>query len=82
VRGLYSNIYESYNYFTAAYWWCVFSSCQPSAVSRKSSGQTLRLLDAPFPVSVAVNMDKLKNLPRYREIVIQEFSSITAENAM
>jgi endo-1,4-beta-xylanase len=59
-----------------------FSSCQPSAVSRKASGQTPRLLDAPFPVGVAVNMDKLKDLPRYREIVIQEFSSITAENAM
>lgn len=58
-------------------------ACKPALVRQtQSDAKQPHLLDAPFPVGVAVNIDKLKNLPVYRQIVIQEFSSITAENAM
>ncbi len=56
-------------------------ACQPMPKNTTVT-QAPRLRDAPFPVGVAVNMNKLKNLPVYREIVINEFSSITAENYM
>jgi endo-1,4-beta-xylanase len=59
------------------------AACQPSLLKQaKPHVNRLRLQDAPFPVGVAVNIEKLKNLPPYRQIVIEEFSSITAENAM
>jgi endo-1,4-beta-xylanase len=58
-------------------------ACQPTGrMSRKGIAQKPHLLDAPFPVGVGVSMEKLKNLPPYRQIVIEEFSSITAENVM
>ncbi|MBC7616010.1 MAG: endo-1,4-beta-xylanase [Pedobacter sp.] len=40
------------------------------------------LKDMPFPFGAAVNVSLLRNNVQYKELVIKEFSSITAENAM
>lgn len=40
------------------------------------------LREAPFKFGGAININALKNDEKYREIVVREFSSITAENAM
>ncbi|MDR1865463.1 MAG: endo-1,4-beta-xylanase [Bacteroidales bacterium] len=42
--------------------------------------QSLR--DAPFPAGVAIAPNSLRNIAAYRELVIREASTITAENAM
>ncbi|TKC06810.1 endo-1,4-beta-xylanase [Pedobacter polaris] len=36
----------------------------------------------PFPVGAALNVGSLKNNTNYRNLVIKEFNSVTAENAM
>ncbi len=36
----------------------------------------------PFPVGAAVNVNLLKSNTKYRDLVIKEFNSVTAENAM
>ncbi|UKT65240.1 endo-1,4-beta-xylanase [Pedobacter mucosus] len=38
--------------------------------------------DMPFPMGAAVNVNLLKSNTNYRNLVIKEFNSITAENAM
>ncbi len=40
------------------------------------------LKDAPYKIGAALNMNSLRNREIYRNTVISEFSSITAENAM
>lgn len=40
------------------------------------------LREAPFKIGAAVSVNPLKNDTKYRDILIKEFSSITAENAM
>lgn len=42
--------------------------------------ETLR--EAPYPIGAAISMGPLRNSEAYRQTVIQEMSSITAENAM
>src|SRR5687767_1628124 len=60
------------------------AACQTTKTGNTSntSARQTYLRKASFPVGVAVSMNKLKNLPVYRDIVIREFSSITAENNM
>lgn len=41
-----------------------------------------RLKVAPYPVGAAVVMDNLKNSQKYRDAIVREYNSITAENAM
>ena len=40
------------------------------------------LREAPYPIGAALNVNTLKNNQKYRETVIREMNSITAENAM
>ncbi|MFT3737675.1 MAG: endo-1,4-beta-xylanase [Breznakibacter sp.] len=40
------------------------------------------LKDAPYPVGGALNISSLKNNETYRNTVLREYSTITAENAM
>lgn len=40
------------------------------------------LKNAPYPIGTAINYNLLNSNPTYRNTVINEFSSITAENAM
>jgi len=40
------------------------------------------LKEAPYPIGAAINVNTLKNNEAYRNTVISEMSSITAENAM
>lgn len=63
----------------------VFSSCsnndsEPAGPAIPIEDQTLK--NAPYPVGAAVNITSLKNSEKYRETVIHEMSSLTAENAM
>lgn len=45
--------------------------------------QTIEYLkEGPYPMGAALNMNALRNKEIYRNTVIREFSSITAENAM
>lgn len=36
----------------------------------------------PFPIGASINVELLKNNPAYRKLVVREFNSVTAENAM
>jgi len=51
---------------------------------QKASFQGCDLLSlyqkAPYPIGVAVDVDKLETVDKYRTIVLQQFNSITAEN--
>jgi len=40
------------------------------------------LLSSPYPFGVAITMNQLKTNAKYRDIIIKEIQSITAENAM
>lgn len=40
------------------------------------------LKEAPYLMGAAINVKNLKEIPQYRDLVLKEMSSITAENAM
>jgi len=45
-------------------------------------GQDSKLKNAPYPFGAAINVSTLRNNETYRQTVIDEMSSVTAENAM
>ncbi|WP_051292746.1 endo-1,4-beta-xylanase [Olivibacter sitiensis] len=53
----------------------------PEPEEEQTADTSLRNL-SPFPFGAAVNINLLKNRPAYRNLVIEEFNSVTAENAM
>lgn len=53
-----------------------------SPPAQPAISQTGSLKDMPFPFGAAVNASLLKSNVMYKELVVKEFSSLTAENAM
>ncbi len=53
----------------------------PGASLSKAALPSLKSI-APFPVGAAVGIKHLRNNPRYRSLVAEQFNSITAENVM
>ncbi|RZK38710.1 MAG: endo-1,4-beta-xylanase [Pedobacter sp.] len=57
------------------------TSIDPPVVN-PPTGSTTTLKDMPFPFGASVNASLLRNNTAYRALVVKEFGSITAENAM
>jgi len=69
--------------------WTIFSSCikndqveLANTAVINPGGETLMQKVLPFPIGAAVNVNLLKDNAKYRALVIKEFNSVTAENAM
>ncbi|WP_131536734.1 endo-1,4-beta-xylanase [Pedobacter nototheniae] len=58
-----------------------FTSIEPVAIKTAVAENTLQK-DMPFAIGAAVNVSLLKGNANYRNLVIKEFNSVTAENAM
>lgn len=62
---------------------CLAGSGNIEPVNGSPGCEKVRLYEkADFPVGVAVNFRKLKNEERYRELVIEQFNSITPEQSL
>ncbi len=66
----------------------IFISCKQekfesdNSIPESPTAQIATLREAPYPIGAAVNVNTLRNNENYRNTVIKEMSSITAENAM
>ncbi|GAA4205300.1 endo-1,4-beta-xylanase [Pedobacter jeongneungensis] len=58
------------------------TSIDPGMVKSAKLTEEITLKSMPFPMGAAVNVSLLKSNTNYRNLVIKEFSSVTAENAM
>jgi endo-1,4-beta-xylanase len=64
---------------------CAFGNSHPNRVPSNLShqGSQSGLKDVlPFPIGAAIKIKLLRNNPVYRKLIIDQFNSITAENAM
>ncbi|WP_080905532.1 endo-1,4-beta-xylanase [Parabacteroides sp. Marseille-P3160] len=70
------------------FWVFIFSSCDKeefnsdNGIIEPPTAHIENLRQAPYPIGAAINVNTLKNNSEYRNAVIKEMSSVTAENAM
>lgn len=55
---------------------------EPDPTPKPPENNITSLKQAPFPIGAAVNVDALKNDNEYRQLLIDEVTSVTPENAM